>query len=86
MAMPSVSKNLNENHDESALPYTATTRTVGPDKHGHLQVSVSYDLRYCDRQQHTLTEWDKRILRPVSEESLWHEPVWLLPIPCYDAQ
>jgi len=36
-AMPVVSKNLNENHEDSALPYTATTGTFDPDKHEHLQ-------------------------------------------------
>ncbi len=36
-AMSSVSKNLYENREESTLPHTATTRTVGPDKHEHLQ-------------------------------------------------
>jgi hypothetical protein len=37
MAMPSVSKNLKETCQDLALNYTATARTVSPDKRGHLQ-------------------------------------------------
>jgi hypothetical protein len=36
MAMPSVSKNLKEEGKDSSLDYTATARTVSPDKRGHL--------------------------------------------------
>jgi hypothetical protein len=35
-------------------------------------------------QDNTLTEWNKRVLRPVPKEPIWHELVWLLPIPRYD--
>ena len=83
--MASISKKLYENCQDSALPYTATTRTVDPDKHEHLQrVFVSFRFTVL-RQKYTLTEGDKRVPRPVSKESLWHELVWLLPILCYDA-
>jgi hypothetical protein len=39
IAMPSVSKNLKEIHEDFAVlvKYTATARTVSLDKHGHLQ-------------------------------------------------
>ena len=36
-AMPSVSKNLKQTGESSALNYTTTVRTVSPDKRGNLQ-------------------------------------------------
>jgi hypothetical protein len=37
-------------------------------------------------ERYTLTEWKKRLLRPVvAEESLWHEFIRLLPVPRYKA-
>src|ERR1700743_2612806 len=32
----------------------------------------------------TLAEWNKGVLRPVTKEPFWHEPVRLLPIPRYE--
>jgi hypothetical protein len=41
--MPSVSKNLKEICEDSALNHTATARTVFPDKREHLQSVVRHD-------------------------------------------
>jgi hypothetical protein len=38
VAMPSVSKNLKQICEKSALNHTATARTVCLDKHEHLQI------------------------------------------------
>ena len=67
-----------------ALSYTtlATARTVSPDKRVHLQVFVSYDYS-SGGQEYTLTEWQKRVFRPISKEPFRHELVWLVPIPRY---
>ena len=84
-AMPSVSKNL---YEIVRTLLALTFQQLAPSAQtstSTCRLFVSYGLRYCDRQKYTLTEWDERVLRPVSKESLWHELVWLLPIPCYDA-
>jgi len=86
MAMPSVSKNLNTFCEHSAFDYNTTARTVSLDKREDLlNVRESWlQCRDC-RYIYTLTEWKKRILRPVAKESLWHKYVRLFPVPRYKA-
>jgi hypothetical protein len=33
---------------------------------------------------YTLTEWQKRVFRPIPKEPFRHELVWLVPIPRYE--
>ena len=77
IAIPSVSKYLKEICENSitrqqltASPQTST---------GTCKVVVGCTWPY-DVQRHTLAEWDKRVLRPVTKESLGYEPVRLLPV------
>ena len=87
-AMPSVSENLPVYENREDFLLALTFQQLAPSA----QTSTSTYILFRELQfmvlrsgnKYTLTEWEKRVLRPVSKESLWHELVWFLPIPCYE--
>ena len=87
VAMPSVSKNLKKSV-RTLLSITPQRLAPSPQTSaGTYRVFVSHDCNVAIKvvmgKTHTLTEWDKGVLRPVTKEPVWHEPVRLLPIPRY---